>query len=191
MKKNIIISIAALALALSAAGCGQKTEADPAPADSAAQKTQQTDVSEAYSEKVDMDKVQGETAVSDSQADEYEGELAGAEVSIGDAKLISYEGDDVIVVSFDFKNGTDKLQSFTGMFDVAASQDDNFLHSATVFNVEGVELLSMGENVPAGGSIKVQMAYKVKDKSLPVKIEVKEFAQTEKSADPLIKEFKF
>ncbi len=193
MKKSLIIITAALILALAAAGCGdKKTSTDNAASlDSSSASAQPVDVSEAYSEKVDMEVVDGVEARSDSPENEYEGKLGGAEVSIDDAKLISYEDDDVVIVSFNFENKTDQPQSFTGLYEVTATQNGGELASAVVYGVEGVELLSMGENVPSGESIDVQTAYKVKDKSAPVTIELREFLQTEESEEPLTKTFTF
>lgn len=192
MKKGLIIIAAALILALTAAGCGTKNTGNTASSGaSSSNSSQPADVSDAYSEKVDMDIVQGTEAKSDSQENEYEGKLGAAKVSIDDAKLINYEDEDVVIVSFDFENKSDSPQSFTGLFEVTATQNGGELSSAVVYGVEGVELLSMGENVPSGESIDVQMAYKVKDKSAPVTIELREFEQNEDSAEPLTKTFTF
>ena len=100
MKKRLIIITAALILAMSAAGCGQKTN----NTGTSQNNTQQTDASGAYenngtqksgedvvySEQVDMEKVEGEAATSDSDKKEYKGDLGDVEVTIEDAKLISY-----------------------------------------------------------------------------------------------------
>lgn len=199
MKKTFIIITAALILALSAAGCGQKTNNTAAP-----QSTQAADASGAYenntaeqnsedvvySEKVDMDKIEGEAAESDSDKNEYQGELGNVEVTIEDAKLIKYEDEDVAVVSFKYKNNSNQEMPFTSTLDVAAYQNDSKLPPAVVSGVEGVELLSMTENVKKGDTITVQKAFKLRDKS-PMTVEVREFVIDENSSDGLVKVFNF
>lgn len=199
MKKTFIIITAALILALSAAGCGQKTNNTAVP-----QSTQAADASGAYenntaeqnsedvvySEKVDMDKIEGEAAESDSDKNEYQGELGNVEVTIEDAKLIKYEDEDVAVVSFKYKNNSNQEMPFTSTLDVAAYQNDSKLPPAVVNGVEGVELLSMAENVKKGDTITVQKAFKLRDKS-PMTVEVREFVIDENSSDGLVKVFNF
>ncbi|MCC8160501.1 MAG: DUF5067 domain-containing protein [Oscillospiraceae bacterium] len=198
MKKRLLITAAALMLILSAAGCGQTNDADTAAQDN--QNTEQTDVSDAYttervysedqeySEYVDMDAVVGEEATSESSKDEYEGTLGNAEITISDAKLIQYEDEDVAVVSFKYKNTGDEDMPFTGALKVEALQNNASLPAATVVGVEGVEMLSMVENVSKGDTITVQKAYKLRDRS-QLTVQVTEFNPTDDSM--LVKTFDF
>ena len=200
MKKRLIIITAALILAMSAAGCGQKTN----NTGNSQNNTQQTDASGAYenngtqksgedvvySEQVDMEKVEGEAATSDSDKKEYKGDLGDVEVTIEDAKLISYEDEDVAVVSFKYKNNGNQAMPFTGKLNVEVYQNDGKLPPAVVSGVEGVELLSMSENVEPGDTITVQKAFKLRDKS-PMTVEVREFVMDENSSDGLVKVFNF
>lgn len=200
MKKRLIIITAALILAMSAAGCGQKTN----NTGTSQNNTQQTDASGAYenngtqkrgedvvySEQVDMEKVEGEAATSDSDKKEYKGDLGDVEVTIEDAKLISYEDENVAVVSFKYKNNGNQAMPFTGKLNVEAYQNDGKLPPAVVSGVEGVELLSMSENVEPGDTITVQKAFKLRDKS-PMTVEVREFVMDENSSDGLVKVFNF
>lgn len=197
MKKRLLITAAALTLILSAAGCGQTDDADTAAQDS--QSAEQTDVSEAYtareysedqeySEYVDMDAVVGEEATSESSKDDFEGTLGNAEVTISDAKLIQYEDEDVAVVSFKYKNTGDEDMPFTGALKVEAYQNDESLPAATVVGVDGVEMLSMVENVSKGDTITVQKAYKLRDRS-QLTVQVTEFNPSDDSM--LVKTFDF
>ncbi len=201
MKKRLIIITAALILALSAVGCGQKanntgtvqnnnqqTDASGAYENNGAQQSGEAVV---YSEQVDMDKVEGESAKSDSDKKEFQGELGSVEVSIEDAKLISYEDEDVAVVSFSYKNNGDTEASFTSKLNVEAYQNNDRLPPAVVDGVEGVSLLSMSENIAKGDTITVQKAFKVRDKSQPITVEVREFEMNENSSDGLVKTFNF
>ena len=201
MKKRLVIITAALILAMSASGCGQKTS----NTGTTQNKTQQTDASGAYenngaqqngedvvySEQVDMDKIEGETASSDSDKKEYGGKLGDVEVTIEDAKLISYEGDDVAVVSFKYKNNSDQEMPFTSKLNVEAYQNDSKLPPAVVDGVEGVSLLSMSENVMPGDTITVQKAFKLRDKAQSFTVEIREFVMDENSSDGLVKTFNF
>lgn len=194
MKKSLIMITTALILAMSVAGCGQKADNNT---DKKTTPTQQTDASGAYentgesnktvdnpedqnySEAVDMKKVEGQEAISDTKESEYRGTVGDSKVTIEDAKIIEYDGEDVIVVSFEFTNKSSSDQSFTGMFDVAAIQNDEQLPPATVVGVEGIEMLSVAENISSGKTITVQKAYKLRDKTAPVTIDLVEFGAEE------------
>lgn len=191
MKKKLIIITTALILAMSMAGCGQKTENT-----NTTTKSEQTDASggyensadtssdsenQDYSAAVDMDKIDGQVATSSTEESEYSGEVSGSEVSIDDAKLIEFDGDDVAVISFTFTNKTDSDQSFTGLYDIIISQNDEILPPATVTGVDGIELLSLSQNIAPGETIKVQKTCKVRDTSSPVTVSIQPFAPTEDS----------
>ena len=79
---------------------------------------------------------------------------------------------------------------FTGKLNVEVYQNDGKLPPAVVSGVEGVELLSMSENVEPGDTITVQKAFKLRDKS-PMTVEVREFVMDENSSDGLVKVFNF
>ncbi len=190
MKKNLTIIAAALILVASLAGCGNKTTSST---DNSNNNTDASGAYEnaAYSEQVDMDKVEGQEIKSDTDSDLYDGELGNAKLSIGDAKVINYQDEDVVIVSFEYKNTGDADMPFTGAFKVEAYQDDSRLRPTVVDGVEGVEMLAMSENVAKGDEITVQKAYKLRDKSAPVTIEVNEANITENSKEPLTKTFNF
>ena len=159
MKKSLIV-IAALILAMSVAGCGKKTE----NTNTTPQQTAQADASGAYengsatetldgqdySKNVDMAAVEGTEAKSDTKADSYSGEVSNNDISIEEAKLINYDDSDVVVVSFEFTNKTDSDQSFSGVYDVIAEQNGSSLAPATVIGVDGVELLTLSQNIAPG-----------------------------------------
>lgn len=183
----------ALILVLSAAGCG-KQNADTGTTTGAGETT---DVSGAYegtsadleNAVVDMEKIEGTEASSDNAKEEYDGSLGDYDVSIEDAKMIKADDTDIVVISFDYKNNSDKAMSFTGAFEVNVTQEGRSLVGAVVSNVEGLNLLTMGENIPSGDKVTVQRAYRVKDTSTPVTVEVKEFGSID--GDVLTKTFNF
>ncbi len=187
--KKIIAMIAVLALALSMAGCGKKdTDTTNNETTQTTQETQ-VDVSENYSEKVDMEKVEGTDATSETEKDEYKGELGNYEITIGDVKVIEYEGDNVAVVSMEYKNKSSQEMPFTGALVATAFQNGNEIPEATVVGVEGVEMLAMVERVAPGDKITLQKAYKLRDNSA-MTVEVRPF-QSEDGEEVLRKEFNF
>lgn len=187
--KKIIAMTAVFALALSMAGCGNKDTADNTQSGTQATQETQVDVSENYSEKVDMEKVEGSEAASETEKDVYKGMLGNYEVEIGDVKVIEYEGDSVAVVSMEYKNKSSKTMPFTGALVATAYQNGNEIPEATVVGVEGIEMLAMVENVEPGDKITLQKAYKLRDNS-PMTVEVRQF-QSEDVEEVLQKEFNF
>ena len=190
MKKSLSV-IAAIILAMSVAGCGKKAE----NTNTTPQQTAQADASGAYengsatetldgqdySKNVDMATVEGTEAKSDTKADSYSGEVSNNDISIEEAKLINYDDSDVVVVSFEFTNKTDSDQSFSGVYDVIAEQNGSSLAPATVIGVDGVELLTLSQNIAPGETITVQKAYKLDSKSSPLEITVQPFSSDDES----------
>ena len=156
MKKSLIV-IAALILAMSVAGCGKKAE----NTNTTPQQTAQ--------------------AKSDTKEDSYSGEVSNNDISIEEAKLINYDDSDVVVVSFEFTNKTDSDQSFSGVYDVVAEQNGSSLAPATVIGVDGVELLTLSQNIAPSETITVQKAYKLDSKSSPLEITVQPFSSDDES----------
>ena len=123
----------------------------------------------------------GAEATSDTKADSYSGEVSNNDISIEEAKLINYDDSDVVVVSFEFTNKTDSDQSFSGVYDVVAEQNGSSLAPATVIGVDGVELLTLSQNIAPGETITVQKAYKLDSKSSPLEITVQPFSSDDES----------
>lgn len=174
MKKSLII-IASLVAVMSLGGCGNKvndtktTPEQTAQADASGAYESKADNGD-YSENVDMSKVDGKEAKSDTEKSSYSGEVNNNAVTINSAKLIEYDGEDVAVISFEFTNKTDFDQSFSGVFKVTAEQDGAVLPPATVIGVDGIELLTLSQNIAPGEKIQVQKAYKIDSKSLPLNV---------------------
>ena len=190
MKKYLFLTAAALVLSLSLAGCSGKadpeatdgTAADTAvtvnPEDAAAPEVTMnalldgvdgdfTDIDKT----IDMDKVDGTDAK--TADDEYaSGTVNGADVKITDAKIINYNDSDVIVVSFDFKNRTDRELAFTGILSVEAEQGDSYIPPMPVSGVEGIACETLAQMVKGGERITVQQAFRLRDAETPVTITV-------------------
>ena len=195
MKKKISILTAAMLIAASAAGCGQKAANNNETDKSTAQS--KTEVSENYGtadytpDQVDMAKIDGEELKSSDDRKDYSGELGSVEVTIEDAKVIEYDGVDVAIVSFKYKNKSSTPTPFTGKIKADAYQDNSQLQSLVITGVEGVTMLAMSENVEEGDTITVQKAYRLNDKSTPLVVEVTEFDTLNATSDGLVKTFEF
>lgn len=195
MKKKISILMAALLVAASVAGCGQKTTENTETKNDT--NATQTDVSENYGtadytpDQVDMKKVNGDELKSSGDKKDYSGELGDVEVTIEDARVIDYDGVPVAIVSFKYKNNSSTPTPFTGKLSVNAYQDDAKLQSLVVTGVEGVTMLALSENVEKGDTITVQTAYRLNDTSTPLDIEVTEFDLANATSDGLVKTFEF
>lgn len=185
MKKNLAIITAALILVMSVSGCGKKADTNG----NKPQSTAQTDVSDAYSQPADMDKVPGDAAASDTAKEEYSGKLGEYEVAIEDAKLVDNDGEEAVVVSFSFKNKSNTAVPFSGAIVVNAYQDNSRLAGTVVAGVDGVNMVASAEHVEPGDSITVQQAYTLRDKSLPLDIEVTAFESQDDAT--LVKTFNF
>ena len=81
----------------------------------------------------------------------------------------------------DFKKINDSDQSFSGVYDVIAEQNGSSLAPATVIGVDGVELLTLSQNIAPGETITVQKAYKLDSKSSPLEITVQPFSSDDES----------
>lgn len=201
MNKKLIAIIAAMALIMTAAGCAKK---DSGTKNNNSGNTQQTDASGAYGENadtsanndgnyadnIDMNIIDGEEGKSENDKNEYDGDVGDVSVSIEDAKIINYQDEDVVIVSFKYKNNSDEEMPFTGSLRVEAYQNDSKLPATVVDNVEGVDMMALTQNVKKGETIMVQKAYKMRDKS-PVTVEVSEFFVDENSGEGLTKTFNF
>lgn len=197
MKKSLIIA-AALILALSVTGCGNKNAgtgqngANQVGDASSAYGNGETaaPLSDIASENVDMSAVNGDAAKSSSDKKDYDGSLGKYDVSIEEAKKIEYNGDTIAVVSISYKNNSGRPMPFVGALDAVAYQNSEELSRAVVGGYTGIDLLSSAENVEDGDEITIQMAYKLKDSS-DITVEVRELYPTDQTSDILKKVFEF
>ena len=122
----------------------------------------------------DVTKADGILLNSDTAAEETQMEIGDVEVSIGDAKLINYEGEDVVVVEYTLKNNGDAEQNFTGVVHADGYQDDERLTPTVVTGVDGVDMMTLSQNIGKGHRISVQKAFRLKSKDEIVEIDVTE-----------------
>jgi len=103
-------------------------------------------------------------------SDAVTGNVNGLEVSIISCVAAKdYQGADAVVVTFGFKNNSDKTANFMTALDYPAYQDSVELSSATVMDVGIADALL--KNVKPGASILVTAAYNITSTS-PIEIEV-------------------
>lgn len=124
-------------------------------------------------EQVDMAKVDGtelkQGAAEDSSV-AASGDISNFKVSIKDAKVIDYDNSKVVVISYEFKNGNSVPQSFDSMIVSDVTQGNSDLTGASVFGVEGVNVASCLEDIPAGETKTVQKAFTLKDETEPIQV---------------------
>lgn len=179
MKIKILALTAAMALVITAAGCGQKDN-DKADGGNTT-KTEQAvqDVSDNYAEgasdNVDMKKVDGADASAEN-SDNASATLEESKVSIEDAKVVDADGKKVIIVSYKFTNNSDNAESFTSIMKSDAFQDGmSISHSLINTNIKGFDSNSTAERIDPGKTITVQEAYTLANETSPVEVRVTEF----------------
>lgn len=176
MKNKLLALTAALALLITAAGCGQKDDKN-----TGADKTSQTaqDISDNYaegaSENVDMKKVEGDELAA-QESDNDSATLEESAVSIEDAKLTDADGKKVIIVSYKFTNKSDNAESFNSIMKSDAFQDAmSISHALINTDIEGFDSNSTAERIEPGKTITVQEAYTLANETSPVEVRVSEF----------------
>ena len=174
MKKILFITAAALIVAVSAAGCGNKAKTNTGENDV---QQQLEDYGKGASDNVDMKKVDGvELKAAETQDSVQEaGKIGAYEVSVEDAKIIDYQDSKVLLVSFDFKNNSASEVNFAGVTSVSVAQGEAQLPPVAVTGVEGFDSSTLAQNVGKGKKIKVQRSYKLADDTTPVTVTVQAF----------------
>lgn len=201
MKKNFIISILALMLAVSAAGCGAKTDKGSALVDGEAQTSstmepredapqttsapveapqgneqeQLNNYGKDADKSVDMDKIKGNSLKSDKSGSKGDGKFSTCNVSIDEVKAANIDGSDVIIVQYDFKNTSGSDINFDGEVYAEAYQDGMEL-SPAIFQgaVDGFSTATLAQKVAPGESIKVQKAFATADVNTVVELYVRD-----------------
>ena len=166
--KKILLITAALAIALTAAGCGKKDKKTGDPV---------TDYAVNASENVDMNKLSGDELTSVKPADgvKESGAIGKYEVGIDKAKVIDYNDEKVVIVSFDFKNNSSQDANFAGAMNVTIEQGGAELRSVNLNGVDGYDIASTAQIIEKGKKITVQRAYALSDNETAVDITVKAF----------------
>ncbi len=175
MKIKLLALTAALALVITAAGCGQKDN----KTDGGESGQNIGDVSDNYAEgasdNVDMKKVDG-TDASAENSDNDSATLEESAVTIKDAKVVDADGKKVIIVSYKFTNKSDNAESFTSLMKSDAFQDGmSISHSLINTEIEGFDSNSTAERIEPGKTITVQEAYTLANETSPVEVRVAEF----------------
>lgn len=178
MKNRLLILIAALALTVTAAGCGNKKADNNG---SASQNQQSVDVSDNYAEgaskNVDMKKIDGsKLSAADVEDEKDSATLEDSAISIEDAVLTTADGSNVIIVSYKFTNKSNNAESFNSIMKSEAYQDSfSIAHAAIREEIEGFDPNSTAERIDPGKTITVQEAYILLNDTAPVTATVTEF----------------
>ncbi len=123
---------------------------------------------------VDIAKVDGVVLTSEADAEDSHAVIGDVEVTIGDAKLIEQNGSDVAVVEFTFKNNGDAETCFTGVLSADGFQDEAQLVPTVISGVDGIDMLSLSQNIGKGQQISVNKAYRLKNKDDIFELQVTE-----------------
>lgn len=172
MKKIFTLTLAAVLSAAVLTGCGCSKQSE-------------------NKDKIDIVKVDGIQLESNTDAETTHLSAADTEVTIGDAKLIEYNGQQVAIVEFEFKNNGSSEVPFTGVVKAEAFQDQRTLTPTVVDGVDGVDMLSLGENVAKGHKISVQKAYILKDTETMIEVQVTELRNGAETPQAATKYFAF
>ena len=157
-KKIIASFVAVMMTAAMLAGCGGSDGTDS---------TENRDT-------VNLAKVDGTLLNSEATAEDTRTEIGDVEFSIGDAKLIEYDGVDIAVVEFTFKNNGDTDANFTGVVRSEAYQDGAMLMPTVVSDVEGIDMMTLSENIGKGHQITVDKAFRLRNREDEIEIQVTE-----------------
>ena len=111
------------------------------------------------------------------------------EVSIDDMTVgEDYQGNPALIVTYSWKNNSDKSSSFAATLHPRCYQNGVQLNNAIVLS--GIDSEGYLADVKPGAGTSLQMAYELKDTESPVDVEVYEFASFK--GDPIIsKTYKF
>lgn len=123
---------------------------------------------------VDIAKVDGVVLTSEADAEDSHAVIGDVEVTIGDAKLIEQNGSDVVVVEFTFKNNGDAETCFTGVLSADGFQDEAQLVPTVISGVDGIDMLSLSQNIGKGHQISVNKAYRLKNRDDIFELQVTE-----------------
>ena len=172
-KKIIASALAMLMMTAALAGCGEKGGTSE------------------NSDMVDINKVDGIVLNSDTDAEDTHVTIGDVEVSIDDAKVIEYDGETVAVVEYTFKNNGDAEANFAGVVRADGYQDDHSLVPTVVVDVDGVDMLSLSQNIGKGQQISVQKAFRLRNEEDILEIEVTEVAGGTEVPKTAIKYYSF
>lgn len=171
MKKILALTLAAMLAAAALTGCAGGTSENK--------------------NQIDVSRVNGQTLKSTATAEESHAVLGNAEITIADAKVIEYNGQDVAIVEFNYKNNGPTDAPFTGVVSDTATQDDHTLSPTVIDNVDGVNMLALSENVAPGHQISVQKAYRLRNKTNEIVVEVDQITNGSNAPKYITKTFSF
>ena len=176
--KKILAIIFCITMLVSVTACSSKDESLKSKTTSQAEKTTVGD--------------ETTSSTSDNAEVKDNGEVGYCTVAIKSAKFIkdSDSVSDVVIVTFEYTNNDDKDRSFNGELFTSVSQDGENLGGAPL--VEDPDFLyedNFNKLSKKGDKIQVQQAYKLKNITSPVKVNVKELIFASDKPDMVEKTF--
>lgn len=176
-KKIIASALAMLMTAAALAGCGGNDGGSGKMGSSENKDT------------VDLARVDGVTLSTDADTQDVYAEIGDVEVAIGDAKLVEQNGEDVAVVEFTFKNNGDAEANFTGVVRAEAYQEGAQLVPTVINGVDGIDMLTLSQNIGKGHQISVDKAYRLRNHDDVIEIQVTEITNGKTTPQAITKYF--
>lgn len=155
--KKVLALLAAAAMMLSITACGGKNVT-----------------------KSDMSKIEGKntTAVENEDGTNSSASISDCDVSIEDSKIIDTDEGKAIVVTINFKNNTSHEESFNGLFETSATQNDiSLARASAVVPQDGIDLLASSTMVKKGDSASAQVFYMLDDEESEVTVTVNKYGE--------------
>lgn len=178
--KKILAFILAASFAFAMTACGNKNTDDEISQGAAMVDENGNEVAgsaiDGAGKEADIDKVEG-TKLDGKSDTKDSAEIGAVKVSIDDAKLTEIDGENIVVVSFTFKNNSKEAMAFDNILSVDAVQNDSKIMSKVIMGTEGINMLSGVELVETGKSTTVQKLYSVDDLATPLKITVYKYGE--------------
>ena len=138
---------------------------------------------------VDIAKVDGTVLSTDADTQDVYAEIGDVEVAIGDAKLVEQNGEEVAVVEFTFKNNGDADTNFAGVVRAEAYQEGAQLVPTVISGVDGIDMLTLSQNIGKGHQISVDKAYRLRNHDDAIEVQVTEITNGKTTPQAITKYF--
>lgn len=138
---------------------------------------------------VDLAKADGTVLSTDADTQDVYAEIGDVEVAIGDAKLIEQNGEEVAVVEFTFKNNGDADANFAGVVRAEAYQEGAQLVPTVISGVDGIDMLTLSQNIGKGHQISVDKAYRLRNHDDVIEVQVTEITSGQTTPQAITKYF--
>lgn len=189
MKKLLVLSVALLlVLCACSAPSGSGSVTTSSPATTAAASAAATEAPKP-SATVEATATPEPASAAPSGPQQDKGTLGNYEVAILDAALAkTYDGKPAVVITYEWKNNSDKAAAFITSILPKVFQDGVECSVAVLDLKSKVDIQAQMKQIKPGVTLKVFCAYGISDKTKPIQVEVAEIFTLDDSAK-VVKEF--